>query len=87
MKLKVIAKIKTPRLIIRPINLNDVDAYFNAEQASIKEMSPYWSWAKPGKSINDIKEFINFVTKEVTNGLLYACCRIDMLPSLEVDIS
>lgn len=58
-KNKILAKIMTPRLILRPLALNDVESYFEAEQASIKEMKSYWSWAIP-KSIDDIKDFIEF---------------------------
>jgi len=57
---KLISKITTPRLILRPIKLEDTDAYFAAESASIKELAPYWSWAKSGKSIDDIKGTFNF---------------------------
>jgi len=57
---KLISKIETPRLILQPIKLEDANAYWKAESASITEMSPYWSWAKSGKSIDDVKEFINF---------------------------
>lgn len=52
--------ISTSRLIIRPIMLGDADAYFEAEQASIKELSPHWSWAETDKSVDDIKEFISY---------------------------
>lgn len=57
---KLISQIETPRLILKPIEIDDASAYFEAESASIKEISLYWSWAKCGKSIDDIKEFINF---------------------------
>lgn len=197
MKTKIISNIFTPRLMIRPIIMDDAGAYFEAEKASMKEMSPHWSWAKEDQSVEDIENFIrealefhkkelpvemffslflrennqflgtiwffeinwfvphfeiaywldtremgkgymteavnalsqtcflfygakrvqikiasnnvksisiakrlnfelegqmknyfvNFVTKEITNGLLYSCCRIDTLPALAVEIS
>jgi len=57
-RVKLISNIETPRLILRPIALSDAEVYFEAEKASMKELLPYWSWAKFGRSINDIKKFI-----------------------------
>ena len=58
-KNNTLEKIMTPRLMLRPLALDDVESYFEAEQASIKEMESYWSWAIH-KSIDDIKEFVEF---------------------------
>ncbi|MGQ3889958.1 hypothetical protein ACQUW5_13125 [Legionella sp. CNM-1927-20] len=57
MKTKIFQN-ETPRLVIRPMQLIDVIPYFEAEQASIKELAPHWSWAKTDKSADDIKLFI-----------------------------
>ncbi|MCX7091767.1 MAG: GNAT family N-acetyltransferase [Legionellales bacterium] len=58
-KNKTLEKIITPRLILRPLVGDDIESYFEAEQASIKEMGSYWSWAIT-KSMDDIKVFIEF---------------------------
>lgn len=58
-KCKVPEKISTPRLLLRPLKMEDTDSYFEAEQASLKAMASYWSWAIP-KSVGVIKEFIEF---------------------------
>lgn len=58
MKPKIISNIYTPRLLIRPIMIDDADAYFEAEQVSFKEISPHWSWVQIDKSVNDVKAFI-----------------------------
>ena len=60
MESKIFKNIITSRLIIRPITLDDAKGYFEAEQASIKELIPHWSWASTDKSVEDIKKFISY---------------------------
>lgn len=55
----MIKSIATPRLCLRPIHSKDALTFFEAEQASINELSPYWSWVHPNKTLTEIKEFIN----------------------------
>lgn len=59
MKKQIISKIVTPRLVLRPIIMDDADAYFEAEIASTSELLPHWSWAKTDKSVDDVKKFIS----------------------------
>lgn len=59
MQTKTFSRVITPRLIIRPITMDDADNYFAAEQASLNELIPHWTWAKTDKSVDDIKKFIN----------------------------
>ncbi|WP_131783663.1 GNAT family N-acetyltransferase [Legionella gresilensis] len=56
--MKIFSEINTPRFVIRPMQLIDAIPYFEAEQASLKELAPHWSWAKADKSTNDIQIFI-----------------------------
>ncbi len=58
--MKIFSKISTPRLILQPITLDDAKVCFESEQASIKELSPYWIWAKSDRSIDDVKKFIRY---------------------------
>lgn len=57
-KRKVISSIETPRLVLRTFSLQDAKVFFEAEQASIKDLSYNWSWARPDNTIDDIKAFI-----------------------------
>ena len=56
----MITSINTPRLTIRPIVLDDAESYFDAEMASVEELMPHWNWAKPDKTLTEIKEFIQY---------------------------
>ena len=58
--MKMISSITSPRLIIRPIILDDAKSYFDAEMASVDELMPRWSWALTDKSVLDINEFIRY---------------------------
>jgi len=55
---KIISNIETTRIFICPITIDDAGVYFKAGQASIKDLSPHWSWAQTDKSINDVRAFI-----------------------------
>lgn len=58
MKTKAFSQIITPRLIIRPVSMDDAAPCFIAQQVSINELAPHWSWALTDKSIDDVKAFI-----------------------------
>ncbi|MGE7672343.1 GNAT family N-acetyltransferase [Lysinibacillus sp. NPDC094403] len=62
---QTIPVLKTARLTLRPISLNDLEAMFN--YASSENVARYVTW-EPHKSLDDTKEFVELILNGYSQG-------------------
>jgi RimJ/RimL family protein N-acetyltransferase len=55
-----IIEIQTPRLILRPPKIADLDVLKAAIDASVDEIAPWLEWAKPDLSKDVLRSFFNY---------------------------
>lgn len=61
-KREPIIEIQTPRLILRPPKIADLDVIKAAIDASVDEVAPWLEWAKPDLSKDVLRYFLNYAS-------------------------